>query len=71
MRQSFPEVIDPVRLARGHDVVIDGADLRTGVLVFDETERGHGYMAPISKIQIEDYIARIAKSAKESKLNTL
>jgi hypothetical protein len=38
---GLPEIIDPVGLACGHDVVVDGADLRVGILVFDETEGGH------------------------------
>src|SRR5262249_51994707 len=36
------EIIDPVSLARSHDVVIDGANLRAGLIVFDETENRHG-----------------------------
>jgi len=35
VRDGLPEVVDPVGLAGGHDVVVDGADFWAGVLVFD------------------------------------
>jgi len=34
--EGFPEIVDGGDFALGHDVVIDGADLWGGVLVFDE-----------------------------------
>src|SRR5271168_4350021 len=40
--QHLPEIVDPVGLAGGHDVVVDGADFGGGVLIFDERESGHG-----------------------------
>src|SRR5215469_11667246 len=39
--QSLPEIVDPVRLAGGHDVIVYLAHFGRGVLVFDETESGH------------------------------
>ena len=41
MGEGLPEIIDPVGFARGHDVVVDGADFGGGVGVFDEAEEGH------------------------------
>jgi hypothetical protein len=42
---GLPEIIDVRTRARGHDVVVNGFDLRASVLVFDETKRGH-WIAP-------------------------
>ena len=39
----FPEIIDPIGLAGGHDVVVDSADFRAGVFVFDQAEGGHDF----------------------------
>lgn len=39
--EGFPEVIDPVRLAGGHDVVIDGAYFRGSGFVFNKSESCH------------------------------
>ena len=39
---GLPEIIDPVGFASGHDVVVDGADFRGGIFVFDEAEGRHG-----------------------------
>jgi len=36
VRDRLPEIVDPVGLARGHDVVVDGADFGGGVGVFDK-----------------------------------
>ena len=41
VRDSLPEIIDPIGFARGHDVVVDGAHFVRGVLVFDQSECGH------------------------------
>ena len=38
---GFPEIVDVVGFARGHDVIIDGFDGGAGVFVFDEAESGH------------------------------
>ena len=38
---GLPEIVDPIRLAGGHDVVIDGANFGAGVCVFDEAKGGH------------------------------
>ncbi len=50
---GLPEIVDPIDLAGGHDVVVDGADFWGRVLVLDECECGHknlretmGEMAP-------------------------
>src|SRR5207249_6696816 len=40
-RQRLPEVVDPIRAARPHDVVINSPDFRTRVLVFDESQCRH------------------------------
>jgi len=37
--ECLPEIIDPVGLSGSHDVVVDGADLGRGILVFDESSR--------------------------------
>ena len=39
--QGFPEIVDPVGVASGHDVVIDGAHFGRGIGVFEESEGGH------------------------------
>src|ERR1700760_685580 len=41
MREGLPEVGDFVDFACGLDVVINGADFRRGIFVFNETECGH------------------------------
>ncbi len=41
VRDGLPEIVDPVDFARGHDVVVNGADFRRSVLVFDQSECGH------------------------------
>src|SRR5713101_6661168 len=41
MRDGFPEIIDPIGFARGHNVVVNRAHFRAGVLVFDKSECGH------------------------------
>jgi hypothetical protein len=38
---GFPEIVDPVGLAGGHNVVIDGANFRSCVVVFNECEGSH------------------------------
>ena len=38
---GFPEIVDVIGFACGHDVVVDGLDLRAGIRVFDETESRH------------------------------
>jgi hypothetical protein len=38
---GFPKIVDVVRFARGHDVVVDRFYRWAGVFVFDETESGH------------------------------
>ena len=38
---GFPEIIDVIGFACGHDVVVDGFHFWDGVLVFDQTESGH------------------------------
>ncbi len=38
---GLPEIIDPVDFAGGHDVVVNGADFGSRVLVFDEWECRH------------------------------
>jgi hypothetical protein len=38
---GFPEIVDVIGFARGHDVVIDSFDGGTGIFVFDQTESGH------------------------------
>jgi len=44
VRQRLPEIIDPVRLAGGHDIVIYGAHFGAGIGIFDHVaiirERG-------------------------------
>ena len=35
MGDGLPEIIDPIGFAGGHDVVVDGANFGSGVLVFD------------------------------------
>ena len=35
VRDGLSKIVDPVRLAGGHDVVADSADFGTGALVFD------------------------------------
>ena len=49
VRQRFPEIVDPVRLAGGHDVVIDGPHFRAGVGVFDESESCHYWRSSAEK----------------------
>jgi hypothetical protein len=39
---GFPEIVDPIRLAGGHDVVIDGANFGARVRIFNEAECRHG-----------------------------
>lgn len=41
VRDGFPEIVDVVGFASGHDVVINGFDRGAGVFVFDEAESGH------------------------------
>src|SRR6266567_4463229 len=41
MRERLPEVVDPVRVACCHDVVIDGAYRGRGGVVVDKAEGGH------------------------------
>src|SRR5216683_6187621 len=41
VRDGLPEIIDPIDFARGHDVVVNRAHFRAGVLVFDESECRH------------------------------
>src|SRR6266480_2607023 len=41
VRDGLPEVVNPIDLACGHDVVVDGAHFRRRVLVFDRCEGGH------------------------------
>ena len=41
---SFPEIVDPIRLARGHDVVIDGANFRACFFVFDKSKGRHVFV---------------------------
>src|SRR2546422_244456 len=41
MRDGFPEIIDPIGFARNHDVVVNRAYFRAGVLIFDESECRH------------------------------
>ncbi len=38
---GLSEVVDPIGLARGHDVIVNGAHFRACVLVFDQSEGGH------------------------------
>src|SRR5450756_2140202 len=47
MRDRLPEIVDPVGLARGHDVVVDGAHFGAGVVVFNEAKDGHA-IPPVS-----------------------
>jgi hypothetical protein len=44
VRDGFPEIVDPIGLARGHDVVIDGAYLRARVCIFNESKCGHEFL---------------------------
>src|SRR5439155_9352225 len=46
VRQCFPEIIDPIRVAGGHDVVINRPHLGIGVGVFDEPKRSHYVWPP-------------------------
>src|SRR5205809_5738039 len=41
VRQRLPEVVDPIGLAGGHDVVIDGAHFGGGVGVFNQSKGSH------------------------------
>src|SRR6266536_505045 len=41
VRDGLPKIIDPIGFARNHDVVVNRAHFRAGVLVFDESECGH------------------------------
>src|SRR5579883_2664073 len=41
VRDGLPEIVDPVRLSRGHDVVVNGANFGARILVFDQPKRGH------------------------------
>src|SRR5207237_10013716 len=41
MRYGLPEIIDPVGLAGGHYVVVDGAHFGGSVFVFDESQGSH------------------------------
>jgi hypothetical protein len=50
VRDDLPEVVDPVDLARGHDVIVNGAHFRACVLVFDQSECGHESLQTISVI---------------------
>ena len=38
---GLPEIVDPIGLARGHDVVVDGANFGACICVFDEAKSGH------------------------------
>ena len=38
---GFPKIIDPISFAGGHDVVIDGANFRIGIVIFDERKCRH------------------------------
>ena len=41
VRQRFPEIVDPIRPARGHDAPVDSANFRGGIRVFNQSESGH------------------------------
>ena len=41
MRQRLPEIVDPIRLPGGHDVVIHRPDFRGGLPVFDQSKSRH------------------------------
>ena len=41
---GLPEIIDPICLACGHDVVVDSAHFRACVCVLDEAEGRHGIL---------------------------
>ncbi len=38
VRDGLPEIVYPVGLAKGHDVVVNGANLRARVLIFNQSE---------------------------------
>jgi hypothetical protein len=42
--QALPEVIDLVDLARLHDVIVDSADSRIGMFIFDQVLGRHVYL---------------------------
>src|SRR6266850_5098357 len=41
VRERLPEVIDPIRIASPHDVVIDSADFESRVPILNQTECRH------------------------------
>ena len=43
VRDGFPEIVDPVGLTGGHNVVVNGADFGVCVFVLDKTEGGHDF----------------------------
>jgi hypothetical protein len=44
VRDGFPEIVDPIDLACGHDVIVNGAHFRRSVVIFDQSECGHGIL---------------------------
>ena len=45
---GLPEIVDPIRLASGHDVVINAADFRARVLIFDQSEGCHDLLPDVA-----------------------
>jgi hypothetical protein len=41
---GLPEIVDPIGLARGHDVVIDGANFRVRVCILNEAKGRHAIL---------------------------
>src|SRR6266849_8427615 len=52
LRDYLPEIVNPIGLARGHDVVVDSADRGAGVGVFDEAKDGHRSLRSIMNLPV-------------------
>ena len=49
VRNRLPEVVDPVGLARRHDVIIDRTNLRAGVGVLNQAQGCHYRFLPTKR----------------------
>src|SRR5580692_4706582 len=58
VRDGLPEIIDPVGLARGHDVVVDSANFRARVGIFNQSKCRHAILPKRGSPSFEGQVIR-------------